>query len=355
MIPVPVEFDLLGYQRRDIPLGEIRIGTSVPNPTQSNPGRRKPVRLDTLRFTSPVEHNALTVAEKLGGELRPWDQRRGYWEVTTPLKSIHVYVPPRELAVDVNMELWVQGKLLRQCSGRAMSFPRPDPGQDRHPCMCPADPDERARLAGQNPPKACKPKTTYRMAIPQLPGLTGVWTARTSSLNAALRTADSGHVLAMAQANGAYLPAILYIHWQQRLDDGSPYPVLSLMPSTSMEELARGELPSGPVGLVAQLQAAAPAAQSLAITAGTAPREKASAGAIPAPRPTRPPTAQEIADAAADATTLAELSPLKAQANEHRLNEDMICPRGSDVFEELSSYLFARREEIEHAAEGDAA
>ena len=32
----------------------------------------------------------------------------------------------------------------------------------------------------------------------------------------------------------------------------------------------------------------------------------------------------------------------------------MICPRGSDIFEELNSYLLARREEIEHAAAGAA-
>lgn len=346
---MPIDHDLLGMQRRDVPLGEIRIGTSVEVPGKRG---RQPKRLNTFRFTTAVEYTAQAVAARFGGEVIPWDQRRGYFAVDTDKTSLKVWVPPRSLAVDANMEMWADGKRLRQCTGRAMSYPPPEPGQPPRPCMCPADPDERARLAARRPPEACKPKTRITVSIPELPGLTGVWTLWTGSVNAAVETADSGDAMALARAGGAYLPAILYIHWRKRVADGSPYPVPVLMIGTSMEELARGELPAGPAGLVAQIQAGA-SPQPLAITGGTsapAREQRAAARALPQ----RPPTAQEIANAAADATTLDELTPLKAQANEHRLGEDAICPRGSSMYEPLNSYLHARREEIEHAEAGAA-
>lgn len=337
---MPIDHDLLGMQRRDVPLGEIRIGTSVEVPGKKG---RQPKRLNTFRFTTAVEFTAHAVAAKLGGRVTPWDQRRGYFEVTTDQTSLRVWVPPRSLAVDANMELWADGKRLRQCTGRAMSYPSPEPGQPPRPCICPADPDERARMAATRPPQACKPKTRITVSIPELPGLTGVWTLWTGSMNAAVETADSGDAMALARAGGAYLPAILYIHWRRRVSDGSPYPVPVLMIGTSIEELAKGELPAGPAGLVAQIQAGA-AAQSLAITAGTA---------VPSPRedrpaaPARPPTAQEIADAAAKATTRKQIADMKAAAGEHRVEQDMICPPGSDdLYEELDSYLHGRWEEL---------
>jgi hypothetical protein len=336
---MPIDHDLLGMQRRDVPLGEIRIGTSVPNPTASNPNRRKPQRLNTFRFTTAVEFTAQAVAARFGGEVAPWDQRRGYFEVTTGQTSLHVWVPPRSLAVDANMELWADGKRLRQCTGRAMSYPAPEPGQPPRPCMCPADPAERARMAAQRPPQACKPKTRITVSIPELPGLTGVWTLWTGSVNAAVETADSGDAMALARAGGAYLPAILYIHWRKRVSDASPYPVPVLMIGTSMEELARGELPAGPAGLVAQIQAGA-TAQPLAITAGSPAPPRAAVAQ------SRPPAAQDIADAAAKATTRAQVRDLKAAAGEHRLERDMICPPGADVYEELDSYLHGRWEEL---------
>jgi len=338
---MPIDHDLLGMQRRDVPLGEIRIGTSEASPTPGNPDRRKPVRLNTFRFTTAVESAAGVIAAKYGGHAVPWERRRGYFEVITDRTSLNVWIPPRSLAVDANMELWAAGKRLRQCNGRTMQFPPPEPGQASRPCMCPADPAERQRLAAMRTPQACEPLTRINVTIPDLPGLTGVWKLNTGSVNAAVETADSGDAMAIARGAGAYLPAVLYIHWRRRADTGSPYPVPVLMIGTSMEELARGELPAGPAGLVAQIQAGG-AALPLAITAGAA---------VPAQREaqSRPPTAQEIASAAADATTLDQLTPLKAQSNEHRLGADMICPRGSEIYEELDSYLHGRREELSPA------
>ena len=198
------------------------------------------------------------------------------------------------------------------------------------------------------PPQACKPKTRITVSIPELPGLTGVWTLWTGSVNAAVETADSGDAMALARAGGAYLPAILYIHWRQRVADGSPYPVPVLMIGTSMEELARGELPAGPAGLVAQIQAGA-TAQPLAIAAGAAvppPRENRPAATTPQ---SRPPTAQQVADAAAKAVHRGQVRDLKKASDEHRLGEDMISPPGADFHEELDSYLHGRFEDLPEA------
>jgi hypothetical protein len=308
---------ILDLQRRDAPLGEIRIGTSVQVPGKDY---RKPVRLETFRFTTASEHNARQVAAHYGGEVAPWSQRKGRWEVTTDRKALDVWVPPRELAVDANMELWDGPKRLRHCDGIIESI-------SGKPCMCPraADPDdpasvqrareERKKLAKLQHPQACKPLTRINVTIPELPGLTGVWRLNTGSENAAVETSGAGDAMVMAREGGAYLPAILYIQWRYRAEDGSPYPVPMLQIGLSVEELAKGQLPPGPGGLVAQLQRGTAGAQ--AIEAG-----RAEARAIEAPpaKPTGPSmaglTAQYFADLADSSVTREDVEELVKDATE---------------------------------------
>src|ERR1700677_1904156 len=90
-------------QRRSAQIGEIRIGTSVAIPGKNG---RNPVRLETFRFTTASEPAANVIAAKYGGEVAPWAQKKGKWEVTTDRKALDVWVPPRGEAVDANMELW---------------------------------------------------------------------------------------------------------------------------------------------------------------------------------------------------------------------------------------------------------
>ena len=59
-----------------------------------------------------------------------------------------------------------------------------------------------------------------------------------------------------------------------------------------------------------------------------------------------PPTAQQIADAAAKATSRDQIRDMKAAAEEHRVASDMICPPGGDLYEELDSYLHAKWEDL---------
>jgi hypothetical protein len=260
---------VLDLQRRSVQIGEIRIGTSVAVEGKSY---RKPVRLETFRFTTASEQAAHAVAELYGGEVVPWSQKKGRWEVVTKRTAIDVWVPPRGEAVDANMELWDGPCCLRRCDGLVMSVP------GRQACMCPqpqnpADPasvtaarDERMRLAGLRPPQACKPLTRINVSITELPGLLGVWRLNTGSVNAAVETADSGEAMALAREGGKYIPAVLRIEWRQRSADGKPYPVPVLQIGLSMRDLAAGALPAGTGGLLSQLREPE---QPKALTAGT--------------------------------------------------------------------------------------
>ena len=280
---MPIE-GILDLQRRGVPLGEIRIGTSVEATSKAGKAIRKPVRLETFRFTTASEHIAKVVAAKYGGTVAPWSQRKGRWEVITNRTALDVWVPPRGGAVDANMELWDGPKRLRKCNGIIESLS----GQ---PCQCPrpndpSDPvsvqqarDERKRLAALRPPQACKPLTRINVTIPDLPGLTGVFKLNTGSENAAVETADSGDAMVIAREGGVYLPAVLRFEWRNRATDGSPYPVPVLEIGRSMQELAEGALPAGPSGLLAQLQGSTGREQRAALTAG------ASAAPAQAPEP----------------------------------------------------------------------
>ena len=330
---------VLDMQRRSVQIGEIRIGTSVEVPGKTY---RRPVRLETFRFTTASEQTAIAVAAKYGGEVAPWSQRKGRWEVTTNRTALDVWVPPRGEAVDANMELWDGPKCLRRCdgiterlSGKPCWCPHPDNPADLASVQ--AARDERKRLAGLRPPQACKALTRINVTIPDLPGLTGVFRLNTGSENAAVETADSGDAMAIAREGGVYLPAVLRIEWRIRSADGSPYPVPVLQIGLSMHDLAQGSLPAGPSGLLAQLQSSAPGGERKALAAGPAAEPPPS---TPKPSPKAPRTAQQIADDAANATTRGDIERLASEAKELQVGDDLVCTdTDRELYEELHAYL----------------
>lgn len=342
---MPINGDLLGLQRRDAPLGEIRIGTSV---AVDGKDYRKPKRLETFRFTTS-EANANAVAALYGGKVAPWTQRRGKWEVITDKAALDVWVPPRGLAVDANMELWDGPKRLRHCDGITEAL-------SGKPCMCPrgqaGDPEsvqraynERKKLAAFRPPQACKPLTRINVTIPDLPGLTGTWRLNTGSENAAVETSGSGDTMVIAREGGVYLPAVLSIQWRYRALDGSPYPVPFLQIGLSMQELSRGQLPAGPGGLIAQLQGAVPEAraaiggqQARAIEA--APDGEAQSSGM---------SAQYFADLVPMAHDRADIEAIAADAQAAGVSGQMI--RADDeVPEQLRAFLTRKWRELPPAA-----
>jgi hypothetical protein len=332
---------ILDIQRRGQQIGRLRIGQQVAVIKDGkDTGRIRPARLDTFRFTTASRASAHAIADLYGGEVREWN---GEFEVITSKSEIGVTVPPRDAVISQWYEMWTAGGCQRRCDSQHDQI-------SNGPCRCPhaanpSDADEVAAMALEraaqhkaDPSKACGLVTRINVMIPDLPGL-GVWRLDTGSYYAATEIGDSAQLMQMAREHGVFLPAILRIEHRQRVAGGQtkkfPVPVLEVL--ATFRAIASGQLEA--VGITAQLPPA-PGEQRRAITAGTG---------SPAPRPaaqSRPPTAQDIANAAAKATTQAQIRQLKATAEEHRIQQDMILPPGSDTYEELDSYLHGRWEEL---------
>jgi hypothetical protein len=336
----------LDIQRRGQQIGRLRIGQQV----KASNGKMRPARLDTFRFTTGSRTTAQAIAALYGGDVRDWS---GEFEVITGKSEIGVTVPPRDEVVSQWYEMWNKGGAMRRCDSQREQI-------SGGPCLCPhasnpSDPDEVARkalersdLAKLNPPQACKLVTRISVMIPDLPGL-GVFRLDTGSFYAAVEIGDSAALMQVARDRGVFLPAILRIEQRQRVAGGQtkkfPVPVLEVL--TTFRDLATGAIESA--GIMAQLPPA-PGERPRAITTGApVPPQRKEPTAPPAPAATqdKPPTAQDIANAAAKAATRAQIVEMKAQAGEHRVEQDMICPPGSsDLYEELDSYLHGRWEEL---------
>jgi hypothetical protein len=354
---------VLDIQRRGQQIGRLRIGQLV----RTEDGKQRPARLDTFRFTTQSRHGAQAIADLYGGEIKTWN---GEFEVITDQSEIGVTVPPRDQVVSQWYEMWNRGGAMRRCDSQVEQL-------SGKPCMCPhADnPDdleqvdraalERARLAKMNPPRACKLVTRISVMIPDLPGL-GVFRLDTGSYYAAVEIGDAAAVMQVARDQGVFLPAILRIEHRQRVAGGKttryPVPVLEVIPT--FREIATGAVAAG--GITAQLPPA-PGEERRALTAGRRPAATSPA-ANAAPPPLRaerveengPANAQQIADAALKATCRAEVEVLGQQANEQRVDDDLVCTdTATDTWEELKPFLTARWRALPEVApepeRGDAA
>ena len=325
---------LAGIQRRNYVIGRIRAGD------KDDKGR--PHRLDGFRFTTPSPKVAAEVAEFTGGDKpRQWGRE---WEVYTQIRRIAVALPPGDLVINQAMMRWSGGGPTMVCDGVTTSQP------GRGPCQCPqpADPGdeesaweairERRRLAALKTPQGCYPYTWINVALPDVCGF-GVWRLLSKSENAAAELIQQATLLERARAAGQYLPAELALEYREARVDGTlrQYNVPAIRIDASIRAIANGEFAGR--SLAEQLPPA-PGEARLAIAG--APREDRPTAA----RQSRPPTAQEIANAASKATTRAQIRDMKAQAEEHRLAEDMICIPGGDMYEQLDSYLHGRWEEL---------
>ena len=339
---------VLDIQRRGQQIGRLRIGQQVGTGKFDKDGNEKmrPARLDTFRFTTSSRASAEAIAALYGGEIRDWGRE---FEVITGKSELGVTVPPRDEVISQWYEMWSKGGCQRRCDSQHEQI-------SNGPCLCPhaantGDADEvarkaleRADLAKANPPRACKLVTRVSVMIPDLPGL-GVFRLDTGSYYAATEIGDSAALMQVARDRGVFLPAILRIEHRQRVAGGQtkkfPVPVLEVL--TTFRDLATGAIERA--GVAAQLPPA-PGEQRRAITSGAAvppPREDRPAAAV---RQQKPPTAQEIANAAAKATTRAQIRDMKAAAEEHRVEQEMICAPGADLYEQLDSYLHSRWEEL---------
>ncbi|MFB4284901.1 hypothetical protein ACBJ59_57205 [Nonomuraea sp. MTCD27] len=229
---MPIDPSVL--QRRHWQDGRIRLGIKK----MSRNGKEYPSKIDTFRFTSPSEDMIRGVAEKYGGEVKPWKSPQGpQFEVITNAQRIPVIVPPNGLSQ--NMELW-DGKLcIRRCTGVAMQAPFVGP------CLCGADVELKRR--------PCKPHTRLGVFLKEVPSL-GLWRLDSKGGNAAAELPNAAEFLAHA---GTYVDAWLYVAERTGsfLDpkDGVVKATTYMVPGLTIEGIGFDELMSGEVARRAEL------------------------------------------------------------------------------------------------------
>lgn len=148
-----------------VELGRIRTGQRV----QAQSGKLRPDKLETFKFTSPIEHLIIEVAALYGGEPGPYVSegvRGKQFQVVTDTNTIPVYLPQQR--IDPFYERWAGGVCTRRCDSIRDSI-------HDAPCDCDPDPEERI----------CKPTTRLNVMLADVPGL-GQWRLETHSVYAAM-------------------------------------------------------------------------------------------------------------------------------------------------------------------------
>ncbi len=236
---------IIGLQKQQTEVGRIRLGVKVASPN----GKERPVKLDTLRFTSPRRELIEKVAELYGGKAEPWSPPKGnsQWQVITTSTEVPVMVPPQDPAESQWFEMWSKGGCLRRCDGQTERI-------SQKPCMCDANPQERD----------CKMHTRVRVLLEEVPGI-GVWRVDTGSFYAATELPTTARILAEAKG---LIPGKLILDQRTVTRGGKTFnfavPVLDIAEFTPAELLS-GKVPE----LAAQRRAEAIDNRSrVAITAG---------------------------------------------------------------------------------------
>lgn len=148
-------------QRSLTELGRIRLGKKKEN--------GKPARLDTFRFTSPVQHLIEEIAALYGGEVAPWNGsgRGKQWETITTATIIPVFLPRQK--IDPWYEQWGKEVCMRRCDGIRDSI-------HDQPCDC--------TFSQAGKPNRCKPTTRLNVMLADVVGL-GQWRVETHGIYAA--------------------------------------------------------------------------------------------------------------------------------------------------------------------------
>lgn len=200
---------IVNLQRQLRELGRIRTGNQV----SSEGGRKRPNKLETLRFTSERKELIEAVAGLWGGVATPWSPvpDRHEWEVITSTASVPIVVPPGQ-PVSQWMEMWTGGGCVRRCDGVREMLGDTD-------CLCPSNVDERIKLAGKG--QACKPTTRLNVLLPDI-GDIGVWRLESHGFYAAVELAGAAEILAMATERGSLIPATLRLEQREKKVPGQP-------------------------------------------------------------------------------------------------------------------------------------
>lgn len=192
---------IIDIQKRLVEVGRIRMGNKS--------AKGAPQKLEVFRITSRDQARLAEIAAVYGGEVVPWAERAGEFEVITKSAELPILLLPGQ-ALSQWYEMWSAGGCQRRCDGVT------DVISDRA-CQCPPDPDERSKLAAKG--KACKPTTRLSVMLPEIPGL-GVWRLESHGYYAAVELAATAGMLEQATAHGQVFPARLRIDQRHQVKDG---------------------------------------------------------------------------------------------------------------------------------------
>lgn len=225
---------IIDIQRRVAEVGRIRIGTS----TKTDRGHKTPKRLSTFRLTSQDRARLDAAAALYGGEVVPWADKPGHFEVVTTVAEIPVVVMPGQ-AISQWWELWAGGECKRRCDGERDTIAD-------GPCQCPAAYDERSELAGKG--KACRPTTRLNVILREVPGV-GYWRFESHGFYAAVELAGSVGILEEATRRGALLPARLRFEERTVVRGAQtkrfPVPMLDVdVTFERLQAISRGDMPA---------------------------------------------------------------------------------------------------------------
>jgi hypothetical protein len=129
----------INEQRRARELGIIRIGEKVAAKKGDGTPTTRPAMRETFRITSAYKPILEAVALVYGGEIRPWAERLGHWELDTPANELRVMINHQH-SLSRWYERWAQGGCTHRCDGETCIVTAGGEPVERD-CMC--DPDNR--------------------------------------------------------------------------------------------------------------------------------------------------------------------------------------------------------------------
>jgi hypothetical protein len=184
---------IIDIQRRLVEVGRIRMGKRAENGA--------PTKLETFRITSRDQSRLTEIAGVYGGDVVPWAEREGEFEVITATDELPILLLPGQ-ALSQWYELWSAGGCQRRCDGEN------DVISDG-PCVCSTERGDRN----------CKPTTRLSVMLPEIPGL-GVWRLESHGYYAAVELSATAGMLEQATAQGQVFPARLRIDQRAQVKEG---------------------------------------------------------------------------------------------------------------------------------------
>ena len=259
--------NLIQRQSRIREVGIIRVGEL----RTSKGGKSYPAARDTFRLTSSDRSIMEIARQTYGGDLRPWDDRRGQWELLTERSSLKALFDPTPLgdgdcvSLRQDWEMWAGGTCKRRCDGVTCET---WDGDERVsvPCLCG---DERGAEG------CCKLTSRLRVILSEVPA-NGLWRLNTGSQTFADEVAGFVEQMDSLGLGRACLPIELGIEFREkRTAPGKP---------TERFPVVRVSLDPAPVSFAAMVQglrsAALGPAQGLGSLPAPAPALEASTAAV---------------------------------------------------------------------------